>query len=145
MVNRNYIKFKKGKCQVDSWVGTTPGTWKCWGQTSWEAALLKSHWSSHWSPSWTWASSMPLLQGSPTASWSWTRKPRKTSPEKRHLLLSAGGRHLERWVQLWVPQSRRDIGMLNQTKERGRECCECSVWRRVKGILSMHMNTWWGK
>ena len=80
---------------------------------------VEKDWGSWWTKSWTWASSVLLKPGRPTAFWVASKEGRQQGEEVIGPLYFALVRpHLEYCVQVWVPQYRRNADLLDWGQRR---------------------------
>ncbi|KAK4816698.1 hypothetical protein QYF61_020582 [Mycteria americana] len=125
----------RGSAKSCAWGGTTPGTSTCSGLPGWKAALQKKPWRSWWAPRRSRANSVPLPQGPLTASWAalggvlpagdpLTRLCQQVIQTRKVILrlcLALLRPHLEHCLQLWAPQYKREMHLLERVQQRAVE------------------------
>lgn len=106
----------RGITQSCAWV-TTPCTSMCWGATSCKTDLQKRSWWSWWTPGSSWNSYRPLAKRRPVGSWAVLGKVfGSRSREGIPPLHSALVDHMESWVQLYDPQHKKDMDVLDRVE-----------------------------
>lgn len=99
-----------------TWATVTPGINTGWGTNRSRTALPRRTRGCWWRSSWTWPSHVHL---EPHVSWAASRGVWAAGQGKGFSLHSALVRpHPEYYIQLWSPQHRNDIGLLEQVQRK---------------------------
>ena len=150
------MKFYKGKRKALNLGGITPPHAQ---MTRWKAAWQKRPWGCWWTLSWPWSSNVPLQQSRPTASWLACALSANEGGDLSPLFSIC---ETTPGVVLSAPQYIRDMDIWERVQWKATKMSEGLEHlsyeemlkqlglfsldkRRLRGILSMCTNVWWGR